>query len=199
VTGFRVGTGFDAHRLVRGRPLVLGGVSLTHARGLEGHSDGDCLTHAVCDAILGAAAAGDLGRYFPSSDARWKDASSLRFLEAVERLVERMRWTVENVDATVVAEAPALAPYLDQMRAVLAATLGIGIERVSVKAKTSDGLGPIGRGEGVAAYATALLRHGVASRRTRATPRKPRTAKRRKPSARGRRPSTKIARRRRAA
>lgn len=158
MSGARVGTGFDAHRLVAGRPLVLGGVTVAHDRGLEGHSEGDCLVHALCDALLGAAAAGDMGRYFPSSDPRWKGASSLRLLEEVVRLVGDRGYAVENVDVTVIAEAPSLAPYTESMRATLGRSLGIGLEAVSVKAKSTDGLGAAGRGEGIAALAVALLR-----------------------------------------
>jgi 2-C-methyl-D-erythritol 2,4-cyclodiphosphate synthase len=160
VSDYRVGNGFDAHRLTRGRPLVLGGVRVEHDRGLEGHSDGDCLIHAVCDALLGAAAAGDMGRHFPSSDSRWKGASSLIFLEEVARLVGERGYRIENVDVTVIAQAPALAPYTEAMRQALSRGLGIGVEGVSVKAKSTDGLGTLGREEGVAAQATVLLRKG---------------------------------------
>jgi 2-C-methyl-D-erythritol 2,4-cyclodiphosphate synthase len=152
-----VGSGFDVHRLAAGRPLVLGGVRVAHDLGLEGHSDGDCLIHAVCDALLGAAAAGDMGLYFPSSDPRWKGASSLIFLEEVARIVGGRGWEVVNVDATVVAEAPPLAPYLPEMRRNLSRTLAVEEAAVSVKAKSSDGLGVVGRGEAVAAFATALV------------------------------------------
>lgn len=145
------------HRLVPGRPLMLGGVHIEYERGLHGHSDGDCLLHAVCDALLGAAALGDMGRYFPSSDARWKGAPSSTFLDEVARLVGSRGFVVANVDATVVAQAPPLAPYLDTLRASLARRLGLALERVSVKAKSTDGLGALGRGEGIAAQAVVLL------------------------------------------
>jgi 2-C-methyl-D-erythritol 2,4-cyclodiphosphate synthase len=158
VSESRVGTGFDAHRLVPGRPLMLGGVEIPFDRGLEGHSDGDCLLHAVCDALLGALAAGDLGGYFPSSDPRWKGAASTVFLEEAARVVEGKGYVLENLDVTVIAERPALAPHIEGMRAGIARTLGIGVERVSVKAKTADGLGALGRGEGIAAQAAVLLR-----------------------------------------
>jgi 2-C-methyl-D-erythritol 2,4-cyclodiphosphate synthase len=158
VTALRVGTGFDAHRLVAGRPLLLGGVRIEHPRGLEGHSDGDCLLHAVCDAVLGALAAGDMGRHFPSSDPQWKGAPSLRFLEKVAALMREKGYELANLDATVIAEAPALAPHLEAMRARIAAGLGAPVEQVSVKAKSTDGLGALGRGEGIAAQAVALLR-----------------------------------------
>ena len=158
MSGFRVGSGFDAHRLAAGRPLMLGGVHVSHDRGLEGHSDGDCVVHAVCDALLGAAAAGDMGRHFPSSDARWKGVSSLVFLEEVRRLVAERGYAIENVDVTVIAQAPALAPHLEAMRTTLGRCLGVDEDAVSVKAKSTDGLGALGRSEGIAAQATALLR-----------------------------------------
>jgi 2-C-methyl-D-erythritol 2,4-cyclodiphosphate synthase len=154
----RVGSGFDAHRLVPGRRLLLGGVEIPFDRGLEGHSDGDCLLHAVCDALLGAAAAGDLGRYFPSSDPRWKDAASTVFLEEVVKIVGQKGYVVENLDVTVIAERPSLGPRIDEIRARLGQALGMEIERVSVKAKTADGMGSLGRGEGIAAQAAVLLR-----------------------------------------
>jgi 2-C-methyl-D-erythritol 4-phosphate cytidylyltransferase/2-C-methyl-D-erythritol 2,4-cyclodiphosphate synthase len=157
VTAARVGTGFDAHRLVEGRPLMLGGVRIEHARGLEGHSDGDCLLHAICDAILGALGAGDMGRHFPSTDARWKGAASLRFLEEVARLLAERGYALGNLDATVIAEAPALARHLDAMRTQIAQVLAVPVESVSVKAKSTDALGAIGRGEGIAAQAVVLL------------------------------------------
>jgi 2-C-methyl-D-erythritol 2,4-cyclodiphosphate synthase len=153
----RIGTGFDAHRLVEGRPLVLGGVRIAHPRGLEGHSDGDCLLHAICDALLGALGAGDMGRHFPTGDTRWKDVPSVRFLERVAGMLDEEGYALANVDATVIAQSPPLAPHLDAMRAGIAKTLGAPIEAISVKAKTPDGLGAIGRGEGIAAQAAVLL------------------------------------------
>jgi len=155
--GFRVGHGFDTHRLGQGRPLMLGGVQVPHPQGLLGHSDGDCILHALCDALLGAAALGDMGRYFPSSDPRWKAVPSLVFLEEVRRLVTEARYAVENVDVTVVAEAPRLGPHCEAMRRTLAGALGLGAGQVSVKAKSSDGLGAVGRDEGIAAFAVVLL------------------------------------------
>ena len=157
MTGLRVGTGFDAHRLVEGRDLVLGGVPIPSDRGLEGHSDGDCLVHAVCDALLGAAAAGDMGRYFPSSDERWRGVSSLRFLEETHRIVTERGYAVVNLDVTVIARAPALAPYADRIRRVLGDHLRIDLDAVSVKAKSTDGLGALGRGDGIAAQAVVLI------------------------------------------
>ena len=158
MSGHRVGTGYDSHRLVAGRPLVLGGVTVPFERGLEGHSDGDCLVHSLCDALLGAAAAGDLGSHFPSTDPRWSGASSLDFLKAVATEVSKRRLALENADATVIAEAPPLAPYLNEMRDVLSDVLGVAREKVSIKAKSNDGLGALGRGEGIAAQTVVLLR-----------------------------------------
>jgi 2-C-methyl-D-erythritol 2,4-cyclodiphosphate synthase len=158
LSAFRVGSGFDAHRLTSGRPLMLGGIDVPFSRGLEGHSDGDCLLHSICDALLGAAAAGDMGRHFPSSDPRWKGAPSRLFLEETSRVVSAAGFVVENVDATVVAEAPVLAPYLDAMRESVAGALKIDVALVSIKAKSTDGLGAIGRGDGMAATAVVLLR-----------------------------------------
>jgi 2-C-methyl-D-erythritol 4-phosphate cytidylyltransferase/2-C-methyl-D-erythritol 2,4-cyclodiphosphate synthase len=155
---WRVGTGFDVHRLVPGRPLMLGGVHVEHDRGLEGHSDGDCVVHAVCDALLGACGAGDMGHYFPSSDPRWSGAPSLRFLQEVVEVVAGRGYAVGNVDVTVVAERPRLAPYAPAMRDALARGLRSPTGAVSVKIKSSDGLGAIGAGEGIAAHASVLVR-----------------------------------------
>jgi 2-C-methyl-D-erythritol 2,4-cyclodiphosphate synthase len=150
-----VGFGYDIHRLVPGRRLVLGGVEIPHAKGLLGHSDADVLLHAVADAILGAAGLGDLGRLFPDSDPAWKDASSEALLD---RVMEKVRpaWTVVNVDATVVAEEPKLAPHHEAIRRRLA--VRVGTDRVSVKAKTNEGLGPVGAREAIACYAVAELK-----------------------------------------
>ncbi|HJR53998.1 MAG TPA: 2-C-methyl-D-erythritol 2,4-cyclodiphosphate synthase [Gemmatimonadota bacterium] len=153
----RVGFGFDAHRFADGRPLILGGVRLDHPRGLAGWSDADALLHAIADAVLGAAALGDIGRHFPPADPAWKDSDSRRILAAAVALVARDGWTVENVDATVLAEAPRIGPHADAMRAEIAAACAIELERVSVKATTMEGMGFIGREEGIAATAVALL------------------------------------------
>jgi 2-C-methyl-D-erythritol 2,4-cyclodiphosphate synthase len=153
----RVGTGFDVHRLAPGRRLMLGGVHIPSDRGLEGHSDGDCLIHAVCDALLGAAAAGDMGEHFPSTDPRFEGAPSRLFLEHVSALLRERRLRVANVDATVIAQAPALAPHLKAMREALSGLLGLEPGAVSVKAKSTDHLGALGRGEGIAAQAVVLL------------------------------------------
>lgn len=154
----RVGIGYDVHRLVEGRRLVLGGVEVPFERGLLGHSDADVLTHACCDALLGAVAAGDLGRHFPDSDPRWTGVSSLVLLERVAAILAERGYAVSNVDATVIAERPKLAPYVAEMAARLAAALGVPMDAVSVKATTSDRLGLVGRGEGIAACAVAAVR-----------------------------------------
>jgi 2-C-methyl-D-erythritol 2,4-cyclodiphosphate synthase len=153
----RVGLGFDVHPLVDGRPLVLGGVEVPAERGLEGHSDADVLTHAVADALLGALALGDLGQHFPDSDPRYRGISSLRLLGEVVDRVRGHGGRIVNVDATVVAEAPRLSGWLEAMRARLAETLGLAVDRVSVKAKRAERLGALGRQEGVAAMAVVLV------------------------------------------
>lgn len=153
----RVGLGFDVHPLVAGRPLVLGGVEIPSDRGLGGHSDADVLTHAVADALLGALALGDLGQHFPDSDPQYRGISSLRLLAAVAERVRSHGGRIVNVDATVVAEGPRLADRLVAMRASLAETLDLPVERVSVKAKRAEQLGALGRHEGIAAMAVALV------------------------------------------
>ena len=153
----RVGLGFDVHPLVEGRRLVLGGVEIPSARGLGGHSDADVLTHAVADALLGALSLGDLGQLFPDSDPRYQGISSLRLLSEVVARVRSHGGRLVNVDATVVAEAPRLADWLAAMRAHLAETLDLAVDRVSVKAKRAEQLGALGRHEGIAAMAVALL------------------------------------------
>lgn len=153
----RLGQGFDAHRLAIGRRFVLGGVEIPADRGPAGHSDGDVLVHAISDAILGACALGDLGTYFPSSDERWRDADSLDMLALCVKMLRDGGYAIANIDATVVVEQPMLAPHLPTMRERLAAVLGIPPTEVSVKAKTSDGLGYTGDGTGIAAYAVALI------------------------------------------
>jgi 2-C-methyl-D-erythritol 2,4-cyclodiphosphate synthase len=153
----RVGLGFDVHPLVAGRPLVLGGVEIPSDRGLGGHSDADVLTHAVADALLGALALGDLGQHFPDSDPQYRGISSLRLLAAVAERVRSHGGRIVNVDATVVAEGPRLADRLVAMRASLAETLDLPVDRVSVKAKRAEQLGALGRHEGIAAMAVALV------------------------------------------
>jgi len=152
-----VGQGFDAHRFTDGRPLVLGGVTVPHDRGLAGTSDADVLTHAVADAILGALALGDLGRHFPSAEERWRDAVSLDLLAETRRLVEAAGGRVVRVDATLILEAPRVAPHVPAMRANLSRVLGLAPDRVSVKATTTDGMGFTGRGEGAAALAVVQV------------------------------------------
>jgi len=156
----RIGNGFDVHALVAGRKLVLGGVTIPHDRGLAGHSDADVVLHAIGDAILGALALGDLGAHFPDSDPRWKDADSRILLRHVAGLMKREGWRIENVDTTVIAQAPKLAPHVPAMRANIAVDLACEIGQVSVKATTTERLGFAGRGEGIAALATVLLVRG---------------------------------------
>ena len=153
----RIGQGYDVHRLVPDRRLILGGVCIPYERGLLGHSDADVLTHAVMDALLGAAALGDIGGLFPDSDPRYAGADSLRLLREVCRLLAENGWRVVNLDSTVVAQAPKLAPYIGEMRANLAAACGVAPAAVSVKATTEEGLGFTGSGEGIAAQAVCLL------------------------------------------
>ncbi|ATS18447.1 2-C-methyl-D-erythritol 2,4-cyclodiphosphate synthase [Synechococcus sp. PCC 6717] len=153
----RIGNGYDIHQLVTGRPLILGGVELEHPLGLLGHSDADVLTHAIMDALLGALSLGDIGHYFPPSDPQWAGADSQVLLKNVAELIYSRGWQVGNIDAVVVAERPKLKPYLAQMRDRLAATLGITGDQISIKATTNEKLGPVGREEGIAAYAVALL------------------------------------------
>jgi 2-C-methyl-D-erythritol 2,4-cyclodiphosphate synthase len=154
----RVGQGFDAHAFGgKGRLLVLGGVAVEHDRGLAGHSDGDVLLHAIIDALLGAAGLGDIGGMFPSRDMQWKNAASRDLLELAYGRVREAGFACTNVDATVVAEAPGLSPYFPKMREVIAGALSVDISVVNVKATTTDGLGFVGRGEGIAAFAVVLL------------------------------------------
>ena len=153
----RVGQGFDAHAFRAGRALIIGGVTIPHARGLDGHSDADVLLHAICDALLGAAALGDIGHHFPDTDMQYQGADSLALLAEATRRVRGAGWQVGNVDATVIAQAPKLAPHIAAMRQRLAGALGVAIDQVSVKAKTAEGMGPVGRGEAMEARAVCLL------------------------------------------
>ena len=153
----RVGTGFDVHALVPGRRLVLGGVTIPFDRGLAGHSDADVLLHAVCDAMLGACGLGDIGRHFPDTDAAYKDADSRMLLRRVWQLAQARGFELGNIDATIIAQAPKLAPHLAAMGANIAADLGCATESINVKAKTSEGLGFTGRGEGIAAMVSLVL------------------------------------------
>jgi 2-C-methyl-D-erythritol 4-phosphate cytidylyltransferase/2-C-methyl-D-erythritol 2,4-cyclodiphosphate synthase len=154
----RAGVGYDSHRLVEGRPLILGGVTIPFERGLAGHSDADALCHAITDAILGAAGAGDIGRHFPDTDPAWKDASSIDLLKKAVAVVRERGFEVGNVDATVIAERPKLAPYSEAMRASLASAVGIAVDRISVKGKTNEGLDAVGRGEAIVVHAVAQIR-----------------------------------------
>jgi 2-C-methyl-D-erythritol 2,4-cyclodiphosphate synthase len=153
----RIGHGYDAHRFITGRPLVLGGVTIPHTHGLEAHSDGDVLVHALCDALLGAAGLGDIGKHFPDSSAEFKDIDSRILLRRVVAELDAKKLVVSNVDVSVVAQQPKLAPHIAAMRANLAADLHIPIERVNVKATTTEGMGFEGRMEGISCHAVALL------------------------------------------
>jgi 2-C-methyl-D-erythritol 2,4-cyclodiphosphate synthase len=153
----RIGIGYDIHRLVEGRKLVLGGVEIPFEKGLLGHSDSDVLAHAICDALLGAAALGDIGTHFPDSDPRWAGASSLEFLARVVELVTHKGYRVATIDATVMAERPRLMSHVRAMRESLASVLKVDVDQVNIKAKTNEGLESVGRGEAMAAQAVALL------------------------------------------
>ena len=157
VGAIRVGTGYDLHRLVEGRPLILGGVTVPYERGLLGHSDADAVCHAVTDAVLGAVAAGDIGRHFPDTDPQFRGASSLDLLSRAAAIVRDRGFTIINVDVVVIAERPKLAPYIEAMRGQVAAALGIAVSGVSVKGKTNEGIGELGRGEAIATHAVALV------------------------------------------
>ena len=153
----RAGLGFDVHALVAGRALIIGGVTIAFEKGLEGHSDADVLLHAVCDALLGAAALGDIGRHFPDTDPRYKGADSRLLLREVAKLLAREGFHLVNLDSTIIAQAPRMAPYIAQMIANIASDLAVDRTRVNVKAKTTERLGFTGRGEGIAAEAIALI------------------------------------------
>ena len=157
MTNLRIGHGYDVHRLTEGRALILGGVEIPYEKGLLGHSDADVLTHAVMDALLGAAALGDIGKLFPDSDAAYKGISSIELLKRVKARLAEAGFEAVNLDATILAQAPKLAPYRDEMRGNIACALDIPVSRVSVKATTEEGLGFTGSGEGIAAHAIALL------------------------------------------
>ncbi|MBR4505250.1 MAG: 2-C-methyl-D-erythritol 2,4-cyclodiphosphate synthase [Bacteroidales bacterium] len=153
----RIGTGYDVHQLGEGLPLWIGGVSIPHTHGLIGHSDADVLLHAICDALLGAAALGDIGKHFPDTDPQYKGISSLKLLAHVAKLLREHGYTIGNIDATVVAQCPKLAPYIQQMRQKIADTLTVDLSQVSIKATTTEHLGFEGRQEGISAQAVALL------------------------------------------
>ncbi len=153
----RIGTGYDVHRLVEGRDLILGGVQIPYEKGLEGHSDADVLLHAIMDALLGAAALGDIGVHFPDSDPSYKDISSVKLLKQVAAILGVEGYTVGNVDATIIAQKPKMAQYIPSMREIVANALGTEVSRISIKATTEEGLGFTGTGEGIAAQAVAAI------------------------------------------
>jgi 2-C-methyl-D-erythritol 2,4-cyclodiphosphate synthase len=153
----RVGIGYDVHRLVEGRKLILGGITIPFEKGLLGHSDADVLIHAICDAMLGAAGAGDIGRHFPDTEARFKGISSVDLLESTHEMIQAKNCSVINLDATLVAQAPKLQPYLESMIQNIARVLGMAPEKVNVKATTTEGLGFIGKGQGIAAMCVVLI------------------------------------------
>jgi len=153
----RIGNGYDIHRLVSGRPLILGGVQISHELGLLGHSDADVLTHAIMDAMLGALSLGDIGLYFPPTDPKWAGADSLMLLSQVDQLVREKGWRVSNIDSVIVAERPKLKPHISAMRDRIAAVLELKPDQVGIKATTNEKLGPEGREEGICAYSVALL------------------------------------------
>jgi len=153
----RIGIGYDIHPLVEGRPLFLGGIEIPHHKGLKGHSDGDCLIHALVDALLGALGAGDIGQWFPDSDSRYKGARSTRFLEEVAGVCREREWTVGHVDSIIIAEKPLLTPFFPRMKETLCPLLGIGVDALSIKAKTKESLGAVGREEAIASWAAVIL------------------------------------------
>ena len=157
IPALRIGEGWDTHQLVTGRPLVLGGVTIPHTHGLLGHSDADALLHALTDALLGAAALGDIGRHFPDTDAQFRGADSHALLAEAARRVRAAGFDIVNVDSTIVAQAPKMAPHIPAMRQRIADALGIGVERVNVKAKTAEKMGPVGEGRAIEARAVCLL------------------------------------------
>lgn len=157
----RIGIGYDIHRLAEGRKLFLGGVEVPYEKGLLGHSDADVLLHAVCDAMLGAACLGDIGQHFPSTDPAYKDASSALLLQKVDLLLKQKGFTIDNIDTVIIAEKPNLSLLKKKIASQIAGLLGINIAQVEVKAKTNEGLGEIGRGEAIAAYAVASLKKGA--------------------------------------
>ena len=156
----RVGFGYDVHKFAKGRKLILGGVEIPHSRGLLGHSDGDALLHSICDAILGALAQGDIGKHFPDTDKKYKGISSMKLLPDVSKILKQEKAKLVNIDTTIVAEKPKLANYTDKMRKNISRTLKIGLDKISVKATTQNGLGFIGKGEGIASFAIVLLEKG---------------------------------------
>ncbi len=157
MNNMRIGQGFDVHALVAGRKLIIGGVTIPFERGLAGHSDADVLLHAICDALIGAAGLGDIGRHFPDTDSRYQGIDSRELLRAVAQLLAEHHYAVVNVDSTIIAQAPKMAPHIAAMRANIAADLRVAVDSVNVKAKTAEKMGPVGRGEGIVAEAVALI------------------------------------------
>lgn len=153
----RIGNGYDIHQLVEGRDLILGGIKIPHHLGLLGHSDADALTHAIMDAMLGALSLGDIGHYFPPTDAKWAGANSLKLLEEVNQLIQSHGWQIGNIDSVIIAQRPKLKPHLKSMQDCLARVLGIELDQVSIKATTNEKLDAVGREEGIAVYAVVLL------------------------------------------
>ncbi|MBE9484929.1 MAG: 2-C-methyl-D-erythritol 2,4-cyclodiphosphate synthase [Bacteroidetes bacterium] len=154
---FRIGHGYDVHRLVPGRKLWLGGISVPHIMGLAGHSDADVLIHAICDALLGAMASGDIGHHFPDTDESFRDIDSKVLLKKVSEMMHEDGWTLGNLDSTLIMEEPKLSPYIDEMRTIIAGILNADIKKISIKATTSEGMGPEGRGESITAHAVVLI------------------------------------------
>lgn len=154
---YRIGQGFDVHPLCQGRPLIIGGIRIDYNQGLDGHSDADVLTHAIIDALVGAAGRGDIGHHFPDTDKRWKDADSLQLLSDAVSLLHENGWQIINIDATIIAQAPMMGPYVPKMITHLAKSMGIARDRINLKATTTENLGFTGRGEGISAMAVALL------------------------------------------
>ena len=154
---FKIGNGYDVHRLVEGRKLILGGIEIPHTLGLDGHSDADALVHAICDALLGAIGCGDIGKYFPDTDPQWKGVSSLILLKQVGAMCQERGFAISNIDSIIAAQNPKIAPHIEGMKQNIASTLGIDLEQVNVKATTTETLGFVGREEGMAVYAVTLV------------------------------------------
>ncbi len=157
----RIGLGYDIHRLVKGRKLFLGGLEIPHARGLLGHSDADVLLHAICDALLGAVSKGDIAEHFPDTDPLYRNASSLELLKKVNALIKKNKFSINNIDAVIIAEEPKILPFRGKMRKIISRVLKINEDRISIKAKTNEGLGDIGEKNAIAAYAVALVNGGI--------------------------------------
>ena len=155
---FRIGYGYDLHKLVEGRPCIIGGITIPFDKGLDGHSDADVLLHAITDALLGALALGDIGTHFPDTDPEWEGADSAVLLSEVDRILRKKGWQIQNIDSTIIAEEPKLNPFMDKIRQSIASVLSIDLDTVSVKATTSEKLGFLGRGEGIAAHAVVLIK-----------------------------------------